>query len=935
MLELTRRGHSLSYLRSWATVGIPYFRYVPRPISIWQLATILVVIGLLVASAGQAIEFGKHAGTFIEEQTLGASLVPVLIASAWLVSGIMIVELVARHLLPRKPHEATPAASSSAGRRSTLMRGVLIVLTAATGLLVLWWFDRTAAGPLTIGKVAQSARGLKVAVIPFIWFALSAVLAVLLSRLTVQLATHLRLRTEREVEARTARLAMPGYLPICSRSDEAINGLRTTLATPGHIVPRVRSLGPMQTQFILALVSAPFRLLYNGLFARAGDEYVWNTIIHRLQGSDDPRFMLFDVTTSPDERSRTPGILTDEDEEILSAAADLQGSVLLPSARRALALAATSYRHGDGAVTVLKDELSLDGLVHTTYFSVNSVRKLLADHLFRHMTPAQREFDMVSQDPADALDRPPGLQGRLFALGSPLSIVTNGAFVGIALIIWVSASTLWGAWIYPETDKAIVEDVLNAPPVTLASNEPASTIALAGWVEALVRTGRDDLAIKVFDRISGVEGRIVAMSAAADQLRSLNRIELADRLLVQADWLARASFNVNEMTGEKTRDGYWHVIRALVYAGKSSEAEEFVRRVANGKQANAEQLSVAIAQLSIGYSAIGQLNDALAAAERIPDELSKPWAYAKVLAVFPRPPSMNEGDLETTWYASTVRAGIGEWAAGYIARKLAIAGRSGDAEKWAARVTWDHVKAGALLEIGLSYMPRDTGRAQHSAEQAADLLMEHDDPSKPLRPSAAAFLAMLGQRGRAEMMLSRERQPGIPDDLSEIQGAIAWLMIGGEERASAAVRKVSSGTALGSWDPSFDRLLTLLSRSGKDLGIIAAVKRWPENAIKAQTLSRLGVAAVAPNQREALLFAATEAARNIESGPLLLTVLPELATAWARVGASRRARAACEVCPASDRLKIDALLLQQHDVLASHLPAGTATRSLSNPLSED
>ena len=88
------------------------------------------------------------------------------------------------------------------------------------------------------------------------------------------------------------------------------------------------------------------------------------------------------------------------------------------------------------------------------------------------------------------------------------------------------------ARLYPETDEAIVEDVLNAPPVTLASNEPDSTIELAGWVEALVRTGRDDLAIKVFDRISGVEGRVVAMSAAADQLRSLNRIELADRILV-------------------------------------------------------------------------------------------------------------------------------------------------------------------------------------------------------------------------------------------------------------------------------------------------------------------------------------------------------------------------------------------------------------------
>ena len=95
--------------------------------------------------------------------------------------------------------------------------------------------------------------------------------------------------------------------------------------------------------------------------------------------------------------------------------------------------------------------------------------------------------------------------------------------------------------------------MLNAPPVTLASNEPDSTIELAGWVEALVRTGRDDLAIKVFDRISGVEGRVVAMSAAADQLRSLNRIELADRILVQADWLARASFNLNEMTAAACR----------------------------------------------------------------------------------------------------------------------------------------------------------------------------------------------------------------------------------------------------------------------------------------------------------------------------------------------------------------------------------------------
>jgi hypothetical protein len=194
-------------------------------------------------------------------------------------------------------------------------------------------------------------------------------------------------------------------------------------------------------------------------------------------------------------------------------------------------------------------------------------------------------------------------------------------------------------------------------------------------------------------------------------------------------------------------------------------------------------------------------------------------------------------------------------------------------------------------------------------------------------------LALLGKREAAEAML-REMESSRFSSSTEpytAQGAIVWLIIGANDRARTAVAKLGSGTSLRGWDPSFERLLTKLSRSGKALGIIEAVKTWPDNAVKAQILSRLSVAAPAASRRQMLLFAATETAKSIESGPLLSTVLPELATAWVRIGGSRRARTTCEVCSATERLRIDAMLLEQHGSRAGSLPGGVGRVSLSNP----
>ena len=932
---MVHKRDGLQQLRSFVTVGTPFLHFAPRPLTIPMLIAPLVIGFFLFSSIEQMLEYWRHGTRAIAEVSSDTPLRPLLMLIIWVAAianaAISIVQTIWRHRRHGTNYGSdaieTPPSADRAGKR---LLPALWLLTSGGALAALIWWTHDDVKGISLDSVRDSVRGARVFAIPVLWASLLLLLMFLIAR--IALILYARLEHWNEQRRLHAAVDCVGvrHLAIWSREDEAINGLVSTLHRASALAPRLGELRPTSSRF--AILVAPARWIYNRVLAPASDEFVWNRVVRRLHGNH--KFAASLISVSPGllpSLGRTPPPLSRHAEASLSAVADEHAASLVVSARRALGMAATAYRSTEGVVPILANEIAFEGLVHSTYFAVESVRDLVLQCIRTGPDNAFAESVMAGDSP-NLPPRPECLAGAnrhratagaripLIARGTALAVVANLSAVGAAALLWFTASALWSAWVYPHTDEAIVADVMTAPPLTQASNERDNSDATSRWIEALVRIGRTDLVESAIERLNSVHARTSGLAAAADQLRQIGEVTWADRLLGEAHFLAGASAHLaKEMSASGTDEKeHFEVVRALSHAGRSKEAADLLKLVTDDLQLNADSRARAIEQFAIGYAASGETGRAFDAARTIPDSLLRTWAYAALFDVLSARGAEPPEVLREHWFASAQLAGIHDWAAAYIARILAVEGDLAKAEQWIARVNWDQERSRALLVTALSYLPRDRARAEATADRVLRTLPTSAS-DRGLRVSAAGLFAVLGDKAKAEQLLSSPSELGGADN-SEDRSAIVRLILGDAALAKNEVARLGHSVASRPWESELEAVVRTFGKIGPIGAATRSVEDWPDNAVKVQTLCRLSYALTDKPERKRVLSVATAATSGIGNGALLSTVLPELAWAWLSVDEPRKAIAACATCSASDRLKIAATLLERHHERSSGIP---------------
>ncbi|HEY0395734.1 MAG TPA: hypothetical protein VGD01_14645 [Candidatus Elarobacter sp.] len=502
--ELVRRGNQLHMLLSWCTVGTPFLRFGNRGAVSWVALRLLVAAVCLALTTADLAIFRTWAPDILGGVTAPST------AMIEIVLGALLVVLIGGNGI-------VLAASLSAARtgRRFAMAGVLLATAAVAILSVRLAYAAAAdAEELRVwAGVAPAAAFLTSWLVSAGIFATVALAAV--SVATGRLAT----RNADRIAVRALQLVQDRYLGLWSHADEAINGLMGTLTAPPPIVPRrperARGLGGR----MLAALTGPFRVTYNGWMAPVSDEFVWDRITKRLQGNDTNRFVVSDIRREP-----APGVpafpIPVEAESQLLALADAEGAALLPLARKLLGSAATAFAREATLVSVLAEagpdrDAIFKGLIHTNYFASDELAGLIATHI-RGGAPheAGAAANSVLASPATSRSR---LSAAAFLL-----------LAAVAIAALVTNRLLFGTVVYPHTNEFAFHQAISRLPLLFAVSpgieQPAPT-----YVAALASAGEARLAEST---IASIEDETVQAScylALAAALAKSHSFDSANR----------------------------------------------------------------------------------------------------------------------------------------------------------------------------------------------------------------------------------------------------------------------------------------------------------------------------------------------------------------------------------------------------------------------
>ena len=397
LCEATKRGKSLTGLKSWCTVGTPFLRFVAEPANGW----LLIPLTLACSALG--------------------------VSSAAVKSSL--------HYAP-----------------TLFVDGDLLSIAALGALLV-------ASVALVLGGFFCAYR--------FIVCGLGSVQA----------------WREQRLEAETLALYGQRWRGFWSTSDEAINGLASTLGFRGEIVPRMRRL--RQTLFgrLIWRATYPFAWVYNEVIAKVSDEFIWDRISRRSQGSDIRGRALVEVRTSPHKDDTSP--LPSNIELKLLELSNANAAATLGRVRNVLA--ARSKDELPVVLNGLTREVRWNELVHNSYLDIPEIQQLIIDAI-------TKPTDTVSRS-ANA-----GTPALSSAGGQLLSNTRLGGYVSAALVsvillmAWIGVITLHSAYIDPYTDEYQIRYILMNAPTAGASDdgrvyEVDIDRPVSVWIKALLTVG--------------------------------------------------------------------------------------------------------------------------------------------------------------------------------------------------------------------------------------------------------------------------------------------------------------------------------------------------------------------------------------------------------------------------------------------------------------
>ncbi|MDA7878356.1 hypothetical protein N9B39_02270 [bacterium] len=359
----------LEHLKSWTTVGTPYLQHRSRSVfNIWNVAGIVMGVLLIPPAAKAMLQLGRMLGNAVRGNDMVLTLPPASEAGlmgvirAPILSGLEWVGVQIEHSV----------------------QGVHIgSYDPDTGVTLLEYFFGSLEGVLLIA----------------VTLTLSYVL-VHLSMLSIRPAIEsYRIHAEGRLQRYAFEVYCDRYLAIWSPDDEAINGLRSTLAFRMSFVSK---MFPQERVFFsdtLGLLSRPYYWVLSPIFNRwlqpSIDRLVRNIVTRAAQGNDRPSSMIVAVTPSPvgELAHLIPPLPRSLCKRILCTA-DHHARDIAPMLRKLLGEASLA----EGMQGFCK-ELSGKELVHTSYFDHSAVMELISCNITWSMGEEMVKWKTWRMDP--------------------------------------------------------------------------------------------------------------------------------------------------------------------------------------------------------------------------------------------------------------------------------------------------------------------------------------------------------------------------------------------------------------------------------------------------------------------------------------------------------------------------------------------------------
>jgi hypothetical protein len=424
---------------------------------------------------------------------------------------------------------------------------VLVPLAGNHGVLVSPW--RIGTYFAHVSELWQLGQYVQLLAFPLIWLIFVGIVIWAVSYASICLLSHMFAYRQRGLDEQTFRQYGDRYLGLWSPSDEAINGLASTLFFHGEVTPKWRPYGTSFVARLLTVVVWPVRLFYNSLVVSATNEFIWERVAKRLQGADSPGIELCRVSRSPClSFEGWPALPDDVDFELVTTA-NQNAAGTLAAVRSALGLGATAGPDSPNVITGIAKQVTFRELVHTSYYLCSSVQNLISFHILSHssMHPEREAASLHSAsldwyfgnrervahpaDPHSPLSQVGGAEHRALPLLQGMGLAC------VALLAWISFSGLFRSYIDVLTDEYQISVIRSAAPEIVPSVHWTQALC---WLQALTTLGQlpqaqHDLQQVQF-QFAGDESQ--ALGTLAATLRAVQRPQ--DAMGLEQDALARA-----------------------------------------------------------------------------------------------------------------------------------------------------------------------------------------------------------------------------------------------------------------------------------------------------------------------------------------------------------------------------------------------------------
>lgn len=784
---------------------------------------------------------------------------------------------------------------------------------AAVGALALSWTRLKAFGQ-AFQEALQDPEAwlLPFAALPLLWLVLLGFAVTALVRLLSFARAALKAKSERRTAEGAYRQVGDRHLGLWSEADEAIGGLANTLTAGGAIVPRMSLTPRSLLGRVAGFAILPVRAAYNGVMARASDEFVWDRVVRRLQGNDRFSYDLWAVTpqavpSAPGWPSVPAGIA-----EALVENANEEAAATLAKVRNALGVAAEGDSTAPNFLLTARECLSFRELVHNSYFDNETLRELVAAHIEAQGRPqsvASSHLTVAAWLRGGYLDPDRLAAGPQRHRISPrrriLPPLQSALAVGLVGLVWTAAAGIHGGYVYPYTHRAQLDLAINSDAaLRIASDQEEHSDAIRDWARILAKTGFDERAEALAKDIPAGEDRAIAVSTIAHEWLSAGESAKAERLLDRTLADIRAGRLTQDNGSVSANEGFHALVRELVHLGREDEAAKLGRRLVGG---------VAPRDLAAGHADAGRHDRALELLSSIPEPVQRVAAFEEFILDWDSDPTLR---LRAARLLDTTSRGAPErLRSRALATVVSTFGRLGrfDGAKAAARsvpLPYDRAEAMAVLAGQLL----DRGRLKE-----ARLILEE---SLATGPSAAASRVMArlshvasdaALRRRAEALVLREweespagRTERHPETGEGMFGA-TWAILGNVERALPELSRLASPYV---FDGARD-VVTGLRYSGKREALIGRIATIERGYVRCALLVALALDADGDERRELLLRAESQATA-VHSDEEQSFALGQVAKGWIAAGQYRRALALAERVDSADRLRIYQTLLEDY-----------------------